>query len=183
MWRAGAQNRKEPRLRAPIAMSRSGEGARGLDLEQIGAILVRVSLAVTLIWVGALKFSTYEAEGIKPLVANSPLLSWAYTVLSVSTFAAILGTGEIIIGIMILTRPIAPMISAIGSLGAAILFFVTVTFILTTPGVFQADLGVPFLSPMPGQFLAKDIALFSISIWTAGEAFRAARGVRPGSER
>jgi len=28
---------------------------------------------------------------------------------------------------------------------------------------------------MPGQFLAKDIALFSISIWTAGEALRAAR--------
>jgi len=28
---------------------------------------------------------------------------------------------------------------------------------------------------MPGQFLAKDIALFSLSIWTAGEAQRAAR--------
>ncbi len=169
-------------MRESIAMSRPGEGTSGLDLEKIGAILVRVSLAVTLIWVGALKFSTYEAEAIKPLVTNSPLLSWAYTFLSVPTFAAILGTGEIIVGIMILTRPIAPLISAIGSLGAAILFFVTVTFILSTPGVFQPDLGVPFLSPMPGQFLAKDIALFAISIWTAGEAFRAARRERPGRE-
>jgi len=162
-------------------MSRPGEGTSGLDLEKIGVILVRVSLAVTLIWVGALKFSAYEAEAIKPLVTNSPLLAWAYGLLSVPMFAAILGAGEIILGIMILTRPIAPLISAIGSLGAAILLFVTVTFILSTPGVFQPDLGVPFLS-MLGQFLAKDIALFSISIWTAGEAFRAARRGRPGRE-
>ncbi len=70
-------------------------------------------------------------------------------------------------------------ISAIGSIGAAILFLVTVTFLFTTPGVFQPDLGLPFLSPMPGQFLAKDIALFSISVWTAGETLRAAR-TRPG---
>jgi len=150
-----------------------------LTLETVGAILVRVSLAVTVIWVGALKFSAYEAEAIQPLVANSPLLAWAYGILSVPTFAAILGAGEIILGIMILSRPVAPLISAIGSIGAAILFLVTVTFLFTTPGVFQPDLGLPFLSPMPGQFLAKDIALFSISVWTAGEALRAARE-RPG---
>jgi len=156
-------------------MSRPGERTSGLDLEKIGVILVRVSLAVTLIWVGGLKFSAYEAEALKPLVSNSPLLSWVYGFLSVPAFGMILGAGEIILGIMILTRPIAPLISAIGSLGAAIIFLVTMTFLLTTPGVLQADLGVPFLSLMPGQFLAKDIALFSISIWTAGEALRAAR--------
>ena len=49
------------------------------------------------------------------------------------------------------------------------------TFLVTTPGVSQPELGFPFLSPMPGQFLAKDIALFSISIWTASEALRAVR--------
>jgi len=162
-------------MRESIAVSRPSERTSGLDLEKIGAALVRVSLAVTLIWVGALKFSTYEAEAIKPLVTNSPLLSWAYSFLSVPMFAAILGAGEIILGIMILTRPVAPLVSAIGSLGAAILFLVTVTFLLSTPGNFQPDLGVPFLSPMPGQFLAKDISFFAISIWTAGEALRAAR--------
>ncbi len=162
-------------MRESMPMTRVGEQTSGLDLEQIGAILVRVSLAVTVIWVGALKFSGYEAEAIQPMVANSPLLSWAYGFLSVPAFAAILGTGEIIIGIMILTRPIAPLVSAIGSIGTAILFLVTVTFLVTTPGVWQPELGFPFLSPMPGQFLAKDIALFSISIWTAGEALRAVR--------
>lgn len=138
-------------MRDSVAMSRPGERTSGLDLEKIGATLVRVSLAVTVIWVGALKFSSYEAEAIKPLVTHSPLLSWAYGFLSVPTFAAILGAGEIIVGIMILTRWFAPLISAIGSLGAAILFFVTVTFLLSTPGVFQPDLSVPFLSPMPAS--------------------------------
>ncbi len=47
--------------------------------------------------------------------------------------------------------------------------------LLTTPGVWQPGFGVPFLSPMPGQFLAKDLTLFAVSIWTAGEALRAAR--------
>jgi len=74
-------------------MSRPGERTSGLDLEKIGVILVRVSLAVTLIWVGGLKFSAYEAEALKPLVSNSPLLSWVYGFLSVPAFGMILGAG------------------------------------------------------------------------------------------
>ena len=158
-----------------VAMNRSQDGA-GWRVERIGAYLIRYGLALTLIWVGALKFTSYEAEAIQPLAANSPLLSWVYNILSVQTFAIALGIGEIALGLMIAARPIAPLISTIGSIGAAILFAVTLTFLLTTPGVWQPDFGVPFLSPMPGQFLAKDLTLFAVSIWTAGEALRAARG-------
>ncbi|MBA2720900.1 MAG: DUF417 family protein [Chloroflexi bacterium] len=151
----------------------------GRTLEDIGTILVRYGLALTLIWVGFLKFSSYEAEAIQPFAANSPLLSWVYTILSVPTFGLILGSGEIVLGLLIAARPIAPRISALGSLGSAVLFGVTLTFLLTTPGVWQPGLGVPFLSPMPGQFLAKDLTLFAVSIWTAGEALRAADEPRP----
>jgi len=76
---------------------------------------------------------------------------------------------------MIATRFFAPMVSAIGSLLAVVLFLVTTTFLFTTPGVFQPGYGFPSLSPMPGQFLAKDLALLAIAIWTLGEALRAAR--------
>lgn len=157
------------------AMTPSDDGPdAGWTLQSVGAVLIRYALALTLIWVGALKFMTYEAEAIMPLVANSPLLSWAYGILSVPTFALILGIGEIVLGLMIIARPVAPMISAIGSLGAAVLFGVTGTFLLTTPGVFQEGLGVPWLSFL-GQFLAKDLTLIAVSIWTAGEALNAAR--------
>jgi uncharacterized membrane protein YkgB len=29
-------------------------------------------------WIGLLKFTSFEAHGIEPLVANSPLTSWMY---------------------------------------------------------------------------------------------------------
>ena len=86
----------------------------------------------------------------------------------------LIGTIEIVLGLMIAARPFAPQISAIGSIGAIIMFLITLSFILTTPGVWQAGYGFPFPSPMPGQFLIKDIMLLGAAIWTAGEALRAA---------
>ena len=147
----------------------------GYKLENVGAKVIRYGLVIILLSVGALKFTAYEAEGIQGLVANSPLMSWAYSIFSVRTFAMLLGVGEIAIALMIAMRPIAPFVSAIGSFGAILLFLVTLTFMFSTPGVWQPGYGFPFPSPMPGQFLAKDVALLAIAIWTAGEALRAAR--------
>ncbi len=147
----------------------------GQTLVNVGGTMLRYGLVIILLWVGALKFTAYEAEGIQGLVANSPLLSWAYSIFSVRTFSSLLGVGEIAIGLMIAMRPIAPLVSAIGSFGAILLFLVTLTFMFSTPGVWQPGYGFPFPSPMPGQFLAKDVALLAIAIWTAGEALRAAR--------
>ncbi len=146
----------------------------GLTLENVGAHIIHYGLVIILLTVGALKFTAYEAEGIQGLVANSPLMSWAYSVFSVRSYSALLGVIEIALGLMIATRPFAPKISAIGSIGAVIMFLTTLSFLLTTPGVWQAGYGFPFPSPMPGQFLVKDIMLLGAAIWTAGEALRAA---------
>ncbi len=147
----------------------------GRTLEGVGEKVIRYGLVIILLWVGALKFTAYEAEGIQGLVANSPLMSWGYSVMSVQGFAMLIGTIEIVLGLLIATRPLAPKLSAIGSLGAALMFLITLTFVFTTPGVWQPGYGFPFPSPMPGQFLAKDIMLLGAAIWTAGEAWRAAR--------
>jgi len=143
-------------------------------LESIGANVIRYGLAIILLWVGALKFTAYEAEGIQPLVANSPLMSWTYSVMSVRGVAMLIGIVEIALGVLIATRSLAPKASAIGSLGAVVMSVVTLSFMLTTPGVWQPDYGFPFPSPMPGQFLAKDLLLLGAAIWTAGEALLAA---------
>jgi reactive chlorine resistance protein C len=34
-------------------------------------------------WIGLMKFTAYEAKGIQPLVAHSPLLAWTYQLVSV----------------------------------------------------------------------------------------------------
>ena len=147
----------------------------GYTLENIGAYVIRYGLVIVLLWVGALKFTAYEAEGIQGLVANSPLMSWMLGIMSVQAVSMLIGTIEIILGLMIATRPFAPQISAIGSIGAIIMFLITLSFLLTTPGVWQPGYGFPFPSPMPGQFIAKDLIALGVAIWTAGEALRAAR--------
>jgi len=146
----------------------------GQKLENIGATVIRYGLVAVLLWVGMLKFTAYEAEGIQGLVANSPLMSWAYSVMSVRAFSAVLGVIEITLGILIALRPVAPKLSAFGSIGAIVVFLTTLTFLLTTPGVWQPGYGFPCLSPMPGQFIAKDLVFLGAALWTAGEALRAA---------
>ncbi len=136
---------------------------------------MRYGLVAILLWVGLLKFTAYEAQAVQPLVENSPLLSWLYDVVSVQVFSVMLGLTEIVLALLIAVRPLSPRLSAVGSLGALALFLVTLTFVLTTPDAWQPGYGIPFLSPMPGQFLAKDVALAAIATWTAGEALQAAR--------
>jgi len=119
--------------------------------------------------------TAYEAEAIKPLVENSPILSWVYGVMSVQTFSMVLGVTEILFGILIAARPFSPKVSALGSFGVIIMFLVTLTFLLSTPGVWQPEYGFPSLSPMPGQFIAKDVLYLSAAVWTAGEALTASR--------
>jgi uncharacterized membrane protein YkgB len=49
-------------------------------METLGRYAARYGLVLTLFWIGGMKFTAYEAEGISGFVANSPLMSWAYSV-------------------------------------------------------------------------------------------------------
>lgn len=64
--------------------------------------------------------------------------------MSVRAFAAVLGVVEILFGILIALRPVAPKLSAFGSIGAIFMFLLTMTFLLSTPGVWQPGYGFPF---------------------------------------
>lgn len=131
---------------------------------------MRYGLVLVLLWIGGMKFTAYEANGIKPLVENSPLMSFLYHFLSVRNFAAALGVIEIITALLIASRPLSSKLSAVGSLVAICMFLTTLSFILSTPGVFEPTLGgFPALSSN-GQFLIKDVVLLGASILTFGEA-------------
>ena len=145
------------------------------QLERAGVIIIRYGLALALVWIGCLKFTMYEAEGIKPLAENSPLLKWMIDSLGVAGFARLLGVVEIATGLLIACRSFQPKLSFFGSLAAIVTFLVTLTFLFTTPGIIQDGHSFPFLSPMPGQFILKDLVLLGASVWTAGEALAASR--------
>jgi uncharacterized membrane protein YkgB len=139
-----------------------------------GRLLVRYGLVVVIAWIGALKYTTYEATAIQPLIAHSPLLSWLYNIFSVRALAAVLGTAEIIAAVLIALRPLSSRASAAGSAFGILLFLSTLSFLFSTPGVTAAG-GFPVLSVLPGQFLIKDLVLVSAALWTLGDSLGAAR--------
>ena len=149
-------------------------------LQFIGMHVTRYGLVLVLLWIGGMKFTAYEAEGIRPLVANSPLMGWVYNLMSVTAFSSLLGVVEIAIGVLIALRPVWPAGSALGSGLAVGMFLTTLSFLVTTPGWEPSLGGFPAVSAMPGQFVLKDIVLLGAALWTAGEAW-AARPVRTGA--
>jgi uncharacterized membrane protein YkgB len=130
---------------------------------------------LVIVWIGALKFTDYEANLIQPLVANSPLMGWVYGVVSVTTFSAVLGVVELTAAALIAVKPWAPKASIVGSLMAIGMFVATLSFMLTTPGVVAPEAGgFPVLS-LVGSFLVKDVVLLAVALWTLGDAVRTLR--------
>ena len=78
--------------------------AMSSQVEAAGRELTRYGLAVVVAWIGLMKFTTYEAEGIRPFVAHSPLLSWVYGLMSVRGFSAVLGVVEVGIALLMPIR-------------------------------------------------------------------------------
>jgi reactive chlorine resistance protein C len=100
-------------------------------VEAAGRELARYGLVVVVAWIGLMKFTAYEAEGIRPFVASSPLLSWVYGPLSVRGFSAVLGVVEVAIALLIAARPLSPRVSALGSALAVGMFLTTLSFLVT----------------------------------------------------
>src|SRR6516165_3220707 len=144
------------------------------QVEAAGRELARYGLVIVVGWIGLMKFTAYEAEGIRLYVTNSPLMSWVYGFLSVRSFSAALGVVEVAVALLIAARPLSPRASALGSALAVGMFLTTLSFLVTTPGVWEPSAGgFPALSGKPGQFLIKDLALLGISLWSFGESWKA----------
>jgi reactive chlorine resistance protein C len=153
-----AQPLAAPSLLAPASLER---------LPRIGLGVLRYGLVFLLMLWGGFKFAALEAEAIRPLVEHSPLLSWLYVLVSVPRASALLGSMEILLGLVMATRRWWPRASGLASLGAAGIFAVTLSFLVTTPGV---------LAPTSetGGFLMKDLILLGAALVTASEALLAA---------
>jgi reactive chlorine resistance protein C len=116
----------------------------GSRAQAVGQLLLRYGLVLVIGWIGLMKFTEYEAKGIQPLVANSPLIG---------------------------LRHWSAKASAVGSAAAVLMFLTTISFLLSTPGWEPSLGGFPALSALPGQFLLKDVVLLGAAIWSFGEAW------------
>lgn len=137
--------------------------------------VLRMSIFVVMAWIGGLKAFQYEADGIVPFVANSPLMQFFYTKKAPEyqayknpegktvtkniewhkangTYAFSYGLGTVIVAIGFLT--LAGIWSAklglIGGLLTFLMSIVTLSFLITTPEVYVPDLGGDFPTPHHG---------------------------------
>ena len=171
--------------------------------DSIGMITLRAGLFIVLIWIGALKYVDYEAEGIVPFVANSVVGRLVYRRPASEykshmnkegelkpankewhkengtyRFSKYLGSLILVIGLLIAMKPFSPGLSALGSTLLVIMCFSTLSFLITTPEAWVQPLGdvnhgFPYLSGV-GRLVVKDFIMFGAAIITLADAAGAA---------
>ncbi len=135
----------------------------------------RIAILIVMVWIGGLKAFQYEADGIVPFVANSPLMSFFYskqapeykeyknpegktvekniawhTENNTYLFSYGLGTVIIIIGLLTFLGIWNAKIGLIGGLLTFGMSLVTLTFLITTPEVYVPKLDGDFPTPHYG---------------------------------
>ncbi|UNK48645.1 YkgB family protein [Lysobacter sp. S4-A87] len=130
--------------------------AGGLRTARVGLWLGQL---VVLTWIGLMKFTLIEAEGVEGLMRSSPLFSWLYRFFDVQGASNVIGAIELATAALILLWPWQPRIARWGLAMAAATYLLTNTFLVTLPG-WQPDLGFPFVAGT-GQFLLKDLLLLA----------------------
>ena len=143
-------------------------------VEKLGEFLIRYGLVLVLGWIGAMKFTAYEAAGIKTLVETSPLMSWMYKLLSLQATSNVIGVAELSAALLIAIRPLSAKVSAVGSVLAVFTFLTTITFLFSLPGWEKSLGGFPALSGS-GGFLLKDVVLLGAALWTLGDSWSATK--------
>jgi uncharacterized membrane protein YkgB len=139
---------------------------------------MRYGVVLILLWIGLLKFTSAEAEAIRPFVENSPFFSWMLPILGLQGVSNSVGIIEVTTAFLMATRPWSAFASVLGSAMAVSTFLITLSFFLTTPNaIFPA---FPGLSEI-GQFLIKDVLLLGGALWSLGESVRAFYGDRNGN--
>ena len=168
------------------------------NLEGFGKKAIRFGIVVVFLWIGGLKFFTYEADGIVPFVANSPFMSFFYNhpdeyashvnkegeliaanhiwqkANNTYGFANGLGIFLIVLAVFVALHKIAPLQSMIASMLIFIMTLGTLSFLVTTPESWVAHLtdnqwGFPYLSGR-GRLVIKDIVILGGAIITMSES-------------
>ncbi len=142
-------------------------------ITSVGRFAMLYGLVIVFGWIGAMKFTAYEAGAIEGLVASSPFLSWLYAIFDQRGVANLIGVVEITAAALLALRPWSAKAGAVGALIAVATLATTLTFLFTAPG-WEASLGgFPALSVVPGQFLIKDAVLLGVALFVLGDSLKA----------
>jgi uncharacterized membrane protein YkgB len=132
--------------------------------KNIPFLIISIAMIVMLLWAGSYKMTNPGAEGIVPLVSNSPLISWHFKLFGPYIGSDIIGLTEIIAALFFITGYFKPKAGIIGGLIAVLMFFITSTMIITTPEAIVPVNGIGYMSFL-GLFLFKDIISLGASFY------------------
>jgi len=127
-------------------------------------LVTSIGMIVMLLWAGSYKMTAPGAEGIIPLVSNSPLISWHFKLFGPYFGSDIIGLTEITAALLIAAGYLRPKAGVIGGLITTVMFFTTSTMLLTTPGATIAVHGIRYMSFL-GLFLYKDVISLGVSLY------------------
>lgn len=135
-------------------------------LKKIGFYVSYLGTFLILLWIGIFKFTPTEAEAIRPLVENHPLMSWTYHFFSEQAVSGIIGAVEILTAFLLLLGLRWRTLRMVGGLFVIVTFLITISFLFTTPGVWKMVDGVP----VTDFFVLKDLAMLGFGGIIIGSA-------------
>ncbi len=127
-------------------------------------LITSIGMIVMLLWAGSYKTTAPGAEGIVPLVSNSPLISWQFKLFGTYMGSDLIGLTEISAAALMIAGYLRPKAGIIGGLIACVMFFTTSTMLITTPGAIIPVHGFRYMSFL-GLFLFKDVISLGASFY------------------
>jgi uncharacterized membrane protein YkgB len=166
-------------------------------LDGFGKKTVRFGIVVVFLWIGGLKFFTFEADSLVPFVAHSPFLFFFYShpdeykphmnqegqLIAANhewhegnetyVFSHVLGIVEVSLAVLLALYRVLPVPSMIANCLVVLMTCGTLSFLITTPENWVPHLGdvnwgFPYLSGR-GRLIIKDIVILGGAIVTASD--------------
>ncbi|WP_263366374.1 YkgB family protein [Edaphobacter bradus] len=130
-------------------------------------LITSIGMIVMLLWAGSYKMTAPGAEGIVPLVSNSPLIWWHFKLFGPYMGSDLIGLTEWLSAVLIIAGYFRPKAGIVGGLIATIMFFTTSTMVITTPGAIISVPGIHGMRYMSflGLFLFKDVISLGVSFY------------------
>ena len=150
-----------------IAKSKLTKLAAWINDRDVPFLVISIGMIVMLLWAGSYKMTAPGAEGIIPLVSNSPLVSWHFALFGAYKGSDLIGLTEITAAILIIAGYFRPKAGIVGGLIATVMFFTTSTMLVTTPGAIISVTGIHGMRYMSnlGLFLFKDVISFGVALY------------------
>jgi uncharacterized membrane protein YkgB len=166
---AAVPERKESTMNSLSAFQTRAESnltrlAAWIDDRNIPFLVTSIGMIVMLLWAGSFKMTTPGAEGIIPLVSNSPLIWWHFKVFGPYIGSDLIGLTEWLAAVLLIAGYFKPKAGVVGGLILTVMFFTTSTMLITTPDAIISYHGMSYMNNL-GLFLFKDVIALGASFY------------------